>query len=263
MSVPVLLFFDDGSREDLIVANLLARRKLKGVFGIPLRSVDTQLSREDIVKLASVGEIASHSITHKNLVKLAKVDHSIAWRELYYSRAYLEKIIGRPVTTFVYPYGVYNTTIKKLAKEAGYLFARTMDPYNTSLRNVAIHSYEVPITLSHGRPDRYQIARAILNFYVKNKLSGWLFKESIRLSIAKNEDHQLPWLELILQLLKKIAMDPNSERDVIVALVFHSKKLLNSKDQVTLFKAILDFIAYNSEIFKCLTAQDLITQSPT
>jgi hypothetical protein len=262
MQIPVLLFFDDGTREDLAVAELLAKRKLKAVFSISLKSISTQLNKEDILRLASAGEIASHTITHKNLVKLIRVSPSLVSRELFYSKIYLEKLVGKPVRTFVYPYGAYNTALKRLVKEAGYLFARTMDPFNTSVKNIVIHRYEVPITLSHWKFDKYHMARAILNLNIKTSLSYWLFKESLRLSITKNGSQQLHWLELILRLLKGIVADPSryKDKDLIIALVFHSNTIFNDKDQLSLFKEILDFIASNFSFFKPLTMQGLVAR---
>jgi peptidoglycan/xylan/chitin deacetylase (PgdA/CDA1 family) len=95
MRIPILLFFDDGVREDLVVAKLLAKRKLKAVFSIPLRSIGTQLHKEDILKLASVGEIASHAITHTNLVRLVKISPSLVRKEVLYSKIYLEKFVEK------------------------------------------------------------------------------------------------------------------------------------------------------------------------
>jgi hypothetical protein len=259
MRIPVLLFFDDGTRKDLAIAELLAKRKLKAVFSIPLRSIGTQLNREDIFKLASIGEIASHTITHTNLTRL---NPPLIKKELLYSKIYLEKLVGKSIHTFVYPYGLYNTIVKRLVKETGYLFARTMDPFNTSLQNVAIHRYEVPITLSDQKSDKCQILRTIFNFNIKTSLSFWLFKESLRLSIAKNSRHKLHQLELILQLLKRIVTDFEryKDKDLFIVLVFHSKEIFNDKDQLDLFKEVLDFIANNFSIFKSLTMQDLITR---
>jgi hypothetical protein len=262
MVIPVLLFFDDGMREDLAVADMLAKRKLKGVFGIPLRNIGTWLDKDDVLRLASVGEIASHSITHKNLVKLKRVSPSLVRRELRYSKYILEKLVRKPIRTFIYPYGAYNATVKRLVKETGYLFARTMDPFNTSLQNIIIHRYEAPITLSHERFDKYQIVRTILNFNIKGELSYWLFKESFPLNLVKSGDEQLLWLNLILRLLKRIVIDPNRHKgkDLIIALVFHSNAIFNNKDRISLFKDILDFIANNLHIFKPLTVQDLIAR---
>jgi peptidoglycan/xylan/chitin deacetylase (PgdA/CDA1 family) len=261
MRIPILLFFDDGVREDLIVAELLAKRKLKAVFSIPLRSIGTHLYKEDILKLASVGEIASHGITHMNLVRLVKVSPSLVRREVLYSKIYLEKLVEKPVYTFTYPYGAYNTIVKRLVKEAGYLFARTMNPFNTSLQNVAIHRYEVPITLSDGVFNKYQITRAILNFDVRASFSFWLFKEAFRLNIT-NSSRKNYWLELILQLLRRIVTDFNrhKNKDLFIILVFHSKEIFNDKDQLNLFKEILDLIANNFSIFEFLTMQDLISR---
>jgi hypothetical protein len=176
-----------------------------------------------------------------------------------YSKIYLEKICGKTVYTFTYPYGAYNAIIKRLVKEAGYLFARTMDPFNASLQNVAIHRYEVPITLSDEGFNKCQIVRTILNFNVRASFSFWLFKEAFRLNIT-NSNCKIYWLELILQSLRRIVTDFNryKNKDLLIILVFHSKEIFSDRDQLNLFKEILDFIANNFSIFRSLTMRDLI-----
>ena len=256
--IPILLFFDDGVREDLAVAELLAKRKLKAVFSIQLKNIGTQLNKEDILKLASTGEIASHTITHTNLVTLARVSPSLVRRELFYSKMYLEKLVRKPIHTFVYPYGSYNTMVKLLVKEAGYSFARTMDPLNISLQNIVAHRYEIPITLSDDIIDKYQIVKSILNLNIKTSFSFWLLRK-FTLNMTRNSNNRLYWLELILQFLKRIIIDFNRYKDknLFIILVFHSKNIFSDKNQLDLFKEILDFIANNPQFFKSIVLQDL------
>lgn len=66
-------------------------------------------------------EIASHSLTHRYLTELS--DDEIA-REIKESKEILERIFGRKIVTFIYPYGKYDKRIINLLIDNGYLQAR-------------------------------------------------------------------------------------------------------------------------------------------
>jgi peptidoglycan/xylan/chitin deacetylase (PgdA/CDA1 family) len=61
--------------------------------------------------------IGSHTATHPYLPSLEQED---AWRELHGSRVQLEKVLGRKVTLFSFPFGGFNERLIQWAREAGY-----------------------------------------------------------------------------------------------------------------------------------------------
>lgn len=77
--------------------------------------------------LAAAGEgldVGSHTVTHRWLPRLA--EHEVA-DELTRSRAQLEDLLGRPVTSFAYPMGGWTPRIRDQVEAAGYEAAITCD----------------------------------------------------------------------------------------------------------------------------------------
>ncbi|MCE1188455.1 MAG: polysaccharide deacetylase family protein [Ignavibacteria bacterium] len=83
------------------------------------------LSDSQVRELSEWGvEIASHSLTHPHLPSL---DKEQAEREIISSKENIEKLLGKKVITFCYPYGDVNEDIKKAVKTAGYTFGISTD----------------------------------------------------------------------------------------------------------------------------------------
>ncbi|HFD12307.1 MAG TPA: polysaccharide deacetylase family protein [Crenotrichaceae bacterium] len=91
-------------------------------FTIPFPSMQQHHRRE----LSDMGmEIGSHSMTHP---KLNKIPVSRLQNEILESRHRLEDQLGKPVTSFCYPKGRYNTEVLHHIKSAGYECAFTTMP---------------------------------------------------------------------------------------------------------------------------------------
>ncbi len=126
---PIIITFDDGY-DDAASAALPALEKagMRGVFYIISDFVDKPryLTSQQIKEMASKGmEIGSHTRDHHDLAKLDEVHQR---KELAESKARLEELIGKPVTSFCYPAGRYNQITTRLAKEIGYTTATTTKP---------------------------------------------------------------------------------------------------------------------------------------
>jgi peptidoglycan/xylan/chitin deacetylase (PgdA/CDA1 family) len=67
----------------------------------------------------------AHSVTHPNLVAPGRAD---AEREIADSKRELEERLGRPVTTFSYPAGLFGPRERELCARAGYTYAVTCEP---------------------------------------------------------------------------------------------------------------------------------------
>ena len=131
----VCLNFDDGYY--CIYKNvypLLKDNKFKFTLSLfPAHLKDEEIKNKSDYRLLTIKEIkemicsldieiASHSLTHRDLTLLS--DEEIE-KEIKESKEILERYFGKEVLVFVYPYGKYeNRIIKNLIKN-GYLLGRT------------------------------------------------------------------------------------------------------------------------------------------
>jgi peptidoglycan/xylan/chitin deacetylase (PgdA/CDA1 family) len=85
-----------------------------------------RLARPDeLLDAAAEGlDIGSHTVGHPWMPRLAPADLA---RELVDSRATLEELLGRPVTSLAYPTGGWNPAVRAAAEAAGYRIAITVD----------------------------------------------------------------------------------------------------------------------------------------
>ncbi|WKZ76308.1 MAG: polysaccharide deacetylase family protein [Vicingaceae bacterium] len=87
---------------------------------LPTQNRVSYLRTDQIKSLADSGfEIGSHSVTH-SLFTAEYMNESKINFELKQSKIYLEEITGKPVTSFCFPSGYYNSKTIELAKENGY-----------------------------------------------------------------------------------------------------------------------------------------------
>jgi len=89
------------------------------------RPTHRALAPDEVVRLAqgNLVEIGSHGASHSPLSGLAAADQR---NEIQGSKQYLEQIVGRPVTSFSYPYGSssdYTTDTVGLVTQAGFACA--------------------------------------------------------------------------------------------------------------------------------------------
>jgi peptidoglycan/xylan/chitin deacetylase (PgdA/CDA1 family) len=83
------------------------------------RSTHRLLTREEIVSLAQGGlvDVGSHTRTHPVLSELSPRSQR---EEVGLSKACLESILGRPITSLAYPYGSYQSETISIVHEAGF-----------------------------------------------------------------------------------------------------------------------------------------------
>jgi peptidoglycan/xylan/chitin deacetylase (PgdA/CDA1 family) len=67
----------------------------------------------------------AHTLTHPNLTAIAEDD---ARREIAGSKVALEERLGRPVTAFCYPAGLFGARERRLVADAGFQAATTCEP---------------------------------------------------------------------------------------------------------------------------------------
>ncbi len=119
--------WDDGHILDIRLANLLKKYGIKGTFYIAPKnheiSKDQRLNEKQIIELGNDFEIGAHTLTH---VRLPRASDQEAKIEINGSKEYLEKILGRKVSTFCYPCGDYLAKHIEMVKKAGFHYARTV-----------------------------------------------------------------------------------------------------------------------------------------
>jgi peptidoglycan/xylan/chitin deacetylase (PgdA/CDA1 family) len=132
--------FDDGYRDNLDEAlPVLRDLKIPATIFVPTRVIDgvetfrwyanppPSLTWRDIERLQNEGVIdfQSHSRSHP---KLPLLDDASARAEIFGSRTDLEARLGRPVTLFCYPSGLYGDREINFVEGAGYRAAVTTRP---------------------------------------------------------------------------------------------------------------------------------------
>ena len=123
----VVVTFDDGTKDHLRAANILADHGLQGVFFVVCDWLDEPgyLFRGGVYRLVELGQVVgSHTLSHRQLPPLSDAELQT---ELVDSRRALEDLSGRAIEWFAPPGGLYDGRTLAAARDAGYLYARTMD----------------------------------------------------------------------------------------------------------------------------------------
>lgn len=157
---PIMFTFDDTDLDQFTVAYpTLKQYGFKGVYFIMTVSIGKKgriayMNAQQIKELSDNGNvIASHTYDHKNFTKFTEED----WKtQIDEPTQKLEKITGKKVEYFAYPYGVYKSSFLPKLKEHGfkaafilstkrdenyplYTIRRIIDPGNYTARNL-LHS---------------------------------------------------------------------------------------------------------------------------
>lgn len=133
--------WDDVTKLDLKICELLERYELKGTFFAVNDWLGKEISKEELNHISECHEIGAHTLNH---VTLTHIGEEEAKKQIYESKKRLEKIIDSPVTSFAYPKGIYDKNHVKMVKDANYLCARTTKPFFTKK---AENFYEMNVTL--------------------------------------------------------------------------------------------------------------------
>ncbi len=139
---PILITFDDTREEQFSIgAAEMKKYGFKGIFFVMTVSINRPgyMSKEQIKSLSDSGNIvAAHTWDHHMVTKYTGEDWNL---QLVKPKAKLEEIIGKPISDFAYPFGLWNTAaipeIKKSNYKMGYILATkrdTTDPIYTIRR---------------------------------------------------------------------------------------------------------------------------------
>lgn len=163
----VSLTFDDGSPNQFFVGiPILRERNLPATFYVITDWIDIKTKGFLLSNISKDYEIGSHTVTHPDLVKIG---NSAANKELLDSKTALQSSFGiNSGLTMSYPWGVTNSSVKKLVKNI-YLAARSTDPgYNSFY---TLDRYALKIQSFERRTGAYR-ANPWVDYAIKNR--AWL-----------------------------------------------------------------------------------------
>ena len=132
--------WDDGHPLDLRLAEVLHRHGFPATFFVPGRNRDNRdrepgqpdrpvVSASQLRVLGSTFEIGSHTLDH---CYLNEVGDREAERQIVEGKAVIEDILGEPVSGFCYPGGQLRAKHRRMVREAGFVYARTIANLNSS-----------------------------------------------------------------------------------------------------------------------------------
>src|SRR3989344_5240473 len=137
--------WDDGSIHDLRLAKLLEKYEIPATFYIPIKNPERKaMNFREIRDIGDRFEIGGHTLSHKVLTEISLKE---AKHEIFEGKKRLEDIIGRKITSFCYPNGMYNQDIKQIVGFSGFTYARTVRLFETRildklLAGTTVHTYD-------------------------------------------------------------------------------------------------------------------------
>lgn len=149
----LILSYDDGSKQDRKLVELMNKYKLIGTFHLNSNKLGTNnyfdyLNKEEIKNLYKGHEVSVHTANHPNLPDVSKID---VIYEILEDRKELERLMGYPVRGMAYPFGNTNDAVIDAMNGLGIEYARTVgDSYN----------FEIPKDFLRWFPTMHQFAKA-------------------------------------------------------------------------------------------------------
>lgn len=151
-SNPIMITFDDTRGEQYSLgAAEMKKYGFKGVFFVMTVSIGrpNYLTKEQIKNLSDGGNtVAAHTWDHHMVTKYSGEDWN---NQLVKPKKTLEDIIGKPVTYFAYPFGLWNKEAIPEIKKSGYQMAfilstkrDSIDPLYTIRRIIVAGQWSTP-----------------------------------------------------------------------------------------------------------------------
>jgi peptidoglycan/xylan/chitin deacetylase (PgdA/CDA1 family) len=127
---PVIISFDDDWQTQYTYAfPLLKKYGFTATFYVwtIVVGMKNHMTWDEVKELDAAGmEIGCHTVTHPYLTRIK--DDAALRREIFAAKQRIEQRIGKPVTTFAYPFGQYNERVAAVVREAGFTSARSTWP---------------------------------------------------------------------------------------------------------------------------------------
>lgn len=129
-SKPIVLTFDDGWKNQYVYAfPILKKYGFTATFFVFTSAIGHKnfMTWDQIREMDSAGmTIGGHSRTHPYLTKIT--DPVALTKEISGGKQVIEEHLGHPISTFAYPFGLYDATTTRAVLDAGYRIARTSKP---------------------------------------------------------------------------------------------------------------------------------------
>jgi len=152
----VVITFDDGYADNYQAFEELVKRNMLASWFIVSNDLGKSPSWSDadttpskllettqlIDMLAAGMEIGSHTLSH---CRLTEASNEKIHAEVFESRCYLSDLLDSSITSFAYPYGLYNETVLLATKSAGYQVAFTTSSGFGFIHNNPLESRRISI----------------------------------------------------------------------------------------------------------------------
>jgi peptidoglycan/xylan/chitin deacetylase (PgdA/CDA1 family) len=157
---PVTITFDDAYEDTPAAVELVLSYDLCASIFVTTGQVGTtaMIRRDQLEELASEPdriELGAHTVSHPFLDELSPAQVEFEVRE---SKRALEETIGRTVSTFAYPFGAYDRTVRAAVVDAGFNAA-------AAVKNAVSHPDDDPFAIARwtvsGNTAPKQIVRVL------------------------------------------------------------------------------------------------------
>ncbi|MBP3627416.1 MAG: polysaccharide deacetylase family protein [Clostridia bacterium] len=177
------LSYDDGVDTDIDFIKLLEKYDIKCTFNINSGlfapegarlaegQIHFRLPESKIKEIYSneLCEVATHGYTHPFLEKIPTAQCML---EILKDRQALEKLFGKIIRGHAYPFGTYNDKVIEILKDAGIVYARTINSqFNFELPQNWLKWHP---TCHHAAPELAELAEKFIGGNV-GRGDGWLF----------------------------------------------------------------------------------------
>ena len=117
--------YDDGVYADKRLVNIFNKHGMKGTFNLNygLMVKGNCIGVEEVTEVYKGHEIATHTYTHPTIARCPA--HQI-YQEILEDKKGWESVTGSPVRGHAYPNGSYSEEVKRIFKDVGIAYARTV-----------------------------------------------------------------------------------------------------------------------------------------
>ena len=163
------LSYDDGSRQDKRLIEIMKKYGIKGTFNINSGLFDPEytgvekgrMSKKEVLDLYTDSgmEVAVHGYHH---LSLACVNNTIATKDVLTDRIELEKMFGKIIKGMAYANGSYDDDVVAILENCGINYSRTV--VSTENFNIPTDWLRLPATCHHNNPKLMEFAKKFVEF---------------------------------------------------------------------------------------------------
>jgi peptidoglycan/xylan/chitin deacetylase (PgdA/CDA1 family) len=142
--INLITSWDDGSKWDFKLAELLKKYNIPAVFFIPsICNIDEGIGEKGIIDISKDFEIGGHTVNHPDDIKrLTKIEKTI---EIVDNKEYLEDLCCYKLRWYCHPRGRYDEETNEILRLNGFKYARTT--LIGELSSISEFNYRMPTTI--------------------------------------------------------------------------------------------------------------------